>query len=112
MRNAFEPKETFGVRSCFISACFSPAWSTCQAFRPKVSDFIADKSRMDKKPPTARDVHEVFASVTMTLALICRLRGIEGHHLPDEQVNKLLFSAIDEHLGPDAVIGEILTRRQ
>jgi hypothetical protein len=76
-----------------------------------VLDRIADIPWMDKKTPTPRDVHEVFAAAALTLALVCRLRRIEGHELDDAQVNEFLFAAIDEHLGPDVVIGEILSRR-
>jgi len=66
---------------------------------------------MNKKTPTARDVHDVFAACDPTLELICRLRGIELHDLDDRQVNEFLFAALDEYLGSEAIVGELLNRK-
>jgi hypothetical protein len=78
---------------------------------PKVSVQTADMRWMNKKTPTARDVHDVFAACDQTLELICRLRGIELHDLDDRQVNEFLFAALDEYLGSEAIVGELLNRK-
>jgi len=43
-------------------------------------------------------------------AMLERLMG-ELHDLDDRQVNEFLFAALDEYLGSEAIVGELLNRK-
>ena len=64
---------------------------------------------MKKKRLSSRDMHDAFAAAGETLALICRLRGINASDLAPEEVDAFWNMALDVAARKDPLPDE--TRR-
>lgn len=84
-RETVAPAESAGLKLC------SPA---------------ADKPDMKKKRLSSRDMHDAFAAAGETLALICRLRGINASDLPPDEVDAFWNMALDVAAQKDLVPDE------
>lgn len=72
----------------------------------KVSPRPADNPDMKKKRVTSRDMHDAFAAAGETLALICRLRGIDAVDLAPSEVDAFWNMALDVAAQKDLVPDE------